>query len=135
MSRSIIRISLIGLFLIFFMTEQSFAVREGRYDITQLESISEIIIIGHITDIRRGEDVYDIATVMVISVLKGDVSEKIISFKYPARTKEIRDTRTLSLKRGKSGVFFLKSVVDGQATTATFGSIAFFYQIPTYVGK
>lgn len=116
------------------MSEQSFAVREGRYDITQLESIAEIIIIGHITEIQKGEDVSDIATVKVISVLKGDVSDKIIYLKYPARTKEIRDTRTLTLKRGKSGVFFLKPVVDGQATTATFGSIALFSQIPTYIG-
>ena len=134
MSRSIKRIFPICFFLFCLMSEQSFAVREGRYDITQLESIAEIIIIGHITEIQKGEDVSDIATVKVISVLKGDVSDKIIYLKYPARTKEIRDTRTLTLKRGKSGVFFLKPVVDGQATTATFGSIALFSQIPTYIG-
>ena len=81
MSKPTKRISIICLFLIFLSVEQVFSVREGKYDITQLEPIAEIIIIGHITDIQKGEDVYNIATVKVISVLKGSVSDNNIYFK------------------------------------------------------
>jgi hypothetical protein len=108
-------------------------VREGRYDVSQLEASSAIILIGHVTAVKKGADLSDTATIKVVSVLKGKLADQELTLDYRARAREERDLRTFRIKRGSSGIFFLSSVDAGKATLVMPGGMAFF-PIPTYVG-
>ncbi len=90
-------------------------------DLDKLAPQSDLIVVGVVTAIPASDDASDTVTVRVVSAIKGATEAK--SFSLRLRNKGVRDFDP-KLAVGDQGVFFLKSIKDGQATLTYWGSIA-----------
>ena len=78
-------------------------------------------MLGVVDELVASTDWSDTVTVRVIAPLKGSTDVK--SFKLQLRNRGVKDFDP-TLAPGDQGVFFLKSIDDGHATLAYWGSIA-----------
>ena len=114
--------NLIVIFLAFFAV-QAYASSLPRITATELQSKSDLIVIGTVLSVSPLKEVLDEVVISVDSLLKGDTPEKKISIILQVRG-GLKDWDP-QLKAGQSGVFFLKR--DGDYfRPAHGGSISIF---------
>ena len=89
----------------------------------ELTKRSEVMVLGHVASTKRISEHQDIATVDVVTLLKGQVTEQQFEVQVRCRGESGFDPQ---LEKGDKGVFFLKKVAGRKATLAYTGSIALF---------
>ncbi len=90
-------------------------------DLDKLAPQSDLIVVGVVTAVPASDDASDTVTVRVVSAIKGATEAKTFSLRL--RNKGVKDFDP-KLAVGDQGVFFLKSIKDGQATLTYWGSVA-----------
>lgn len=117
----------------FLFSPTSFALREGAFDLTQVFASSKYVFIGQVISTKEVNPTDDEAKIKVVSSLKGkQVSEFTLRYLQRHLKPEDRTPRTFTLNRGESGIFFLKSLQNGEGTLTHWGSFAIF-RAPFYV--
>ena len=94
-----------------------------RLDLAELERISKYIVIGEVLGVSSDKIGIEEIRVKVRAFLKGNSSNEIFLINLSTYGVKGFDPK---LKAGDTGVFFLKSLENGHAEKAYFGSIALF---------
>ena len=110
--------------ILFVLTATSFASQITRITLAELQSKADLVVMGKVTQLVQ-EGNQDHVTIQVDSYLKGKSPQSIYTFTLVTRG-GLKDFDP-SLKKGDSGVFFLKTrKMEGKVEKAYWGSVATF---------
>lgn len=104
-----------------------------RITLAQLQKKADIIVLAEVTDVKAEKNI-DTVTIKVGSYLKGGQDQTMYTFTLVTRG-GLKDFDP-ALKKGDTGVFFLKSTKrKGEVKKAYWGSIATFTENNFEVGR
>jgi hypothetical protein len=118
-------------FFLFIFAVSSFASQINRISLSELHSKSDLVVMAQVTEVVK-EANQDHVTIQVDSYLKGSNPQKIYTLTLKTRG-GLKDFDP-SLKKGDTGVFFLKlKEKKGQVEKAYWGSVAIFQKNHFYL--
>jgi len=117
--------------LLFIFPVSSFASQTNRISLLELNSKAHLVVMAEVTEVAKEKN-QDYVTIQVDSYLKGSSCQTVYRFTLITRG-GLKDFDP-SLKKGDTGVFFLKRKEQkGQVEKAYWGSVATFQKNHFYV--